>query len=98
MTKARELTELRTRRQLEFEASYELERQRLFGRMKTSEGASVRERFLSQIRRWYIDYRDANGKFPDLPPEDEGGSKVIHSMPARGIESANSANVKKVPL
>ena len=37
----------------------------------------MKERFLHTIRRWYIDYRDINGKFPEMPQEEEGGSKVI---------------------
>lgn len=96
MSRAKELAVLRAQRQLELEMQYQVELKNSRERARIKEGAAVRENFLAEIRRWYIEYRDANGKFPDLPPEDEGGSKIIHTMPVAPAESPTPGVVKKV--
>ena len=83
-------------KQSELEAQYQIELATLRDRARDKDGAAIREQFLEQIRRWYIDHREQNGKFPDLPPEDEGGSKMIYSMPDGPSESPVPAVVKKV--
>lgn len=89
---------LRTRRQLELEAQYQIEVANLRDLARHKEGAAIRETFLAQIRRWYIDHRETNGKFPDLPAEEEGGSKLIYSMTDGREESPVPAAVKKVRI
>ncbi|PIK45491.1 putative IQ and AAA domain-containing protein 1 [Apostichopus japonicus] len=37
----------------------------------------MKETMQDQIRQWFLECRDATGKFPDFPPEDEGGSALI---------------------
>lgn len=37
----------------------------------------MRETMMDQIRQWFIECRDATGKFPDYPDEDDGGSASI---------------------
>lgn len=41
------------------------------------EGPAMREVMQDQIRQWFIECRDATGKFPDLPDADEGGSAAV---------------------
>jgi hypothetical protein len=61
----------------------------------------MKERFLNTIRRWYIDYHDLNGKFPEIPLEEEGGSKTIlkletTSAPPIHIEIPNPQTKKVI--
>ncbi|CAH8502324.1 unnamed protein product [Schistosoma turkestanicum] len=46
-------------------------------KIRDTEGPDMREAMQDQIRQWYMECRDATGKFPDYPDEDEGGSAVI---------------------
>ena len=65
--------------------------------IRSREGVAIKDRFLESIRRWYTDYREKNGKFPELPSEEEGGSKTIHTFlqvqqsPINQIEAPPSA-------
>ena len=102
--KARQLMADTSRRQADLAAQFQAEHKALRQSLRMKEGAAVRDGFLQKIRRWYIDYRDLNGKFPDLPPDDEGGSKVIYETPsvapaepvAAAVSSALSGAAKKV--
>ncbi|CAG5126509.1 unnamed protein product [Candidula unifasciata] len=42
-----------------------------------NEGPDMREGMMDQIRQWFIECRDASGKFPEYPSEEDGGSLVI---------------------
>ncbi|CAH8544129.1 unnamed protein product [Schistosoma curassoni] len=46
-------------------------------KIRDTEGPDMREAMQDQIRQWFIECRDATGKFPDYPDEDEGGSALI---------------------
>ncbi|ELU03195.1 hypothetical protein CAPTEDRAFT_153643 [Capitella teleta] len=46
-------------------------------KIRESEGPDMKERMQDQIRQWFIECRDASGKFPEYPDEDEGGSGAI---------------------
>lgn len=98
--RAGELVAERTRRQSELAAQFQAEHGTLRRTLRIKEGAAVRDGFLQRIRRWYIEYRDVNGKFPDLPPEDEGGSKAIYDTPDVPAEPVTGTSaptaVKKV--
>ncbi len=94
--RAKELENLRTLRQSELEAQYQIELAALRDRQRDKDGAAIRESFLEQIRSWYIDHREQSGKFPDLPAEDEGGSKMIYSMNDGPSETPVPVVVKKV--
>ncbi|XP_046446993.1 dynein regulatory complex protein 11-like isoform X2 [Daphnia pulex] len=93
--RAKELENLRTLRQSELEAQYQIELAALRDRQRDKDGAAIRESFLEQIRTWYIDHREQSGKFPDLPAEDEGGSKMIYSMNDGPSETPVPVVVKK---
>lgn len=46
-------------------------------RIRDNEGSDLKERMQDQIRQWFIECRDATGKFPDYPEEEDGGSAMI---------------------
>ncbi|KAF5402773.1 IQ motif containing with AAA domain 1 like [Paragonimus heterotremus] len=46
-------------------------------KIRDSEGPDMRETMQDQIRQWFVECRDATGKFPDYPDEDAGGSAAI---------------------
>merc|ERR1712147_454673 len=46
-------------------------------KLKDVEGPEMRESMRDQIRQWFIESRDATGKFPEYPTEEEGGSALI---------------------
>merc|ERR1711974_435244 len=41
------------------------------------EGPDMKETMMDQIRQWFIECRDATGKFPEYPDADDGGSAMI---------------------
>ncbi|KAJ8350527.1 hypothetical protein SKAU_G00256570 [Synaphobranchus kaupii] len=44
------------------------------------EGPDMQQTLQEQIRQWFIECRDATGKFPDYPSVDDGGSLVIFAQ------------------
>lgn len=46
-------------------------------KLREVEGPEMRENMQDQIRQWFIECRDATGKFPEYPSEEEGGSVAI---------------------
>uniref|UniRef100_UPI003AAA3AAD dynein regulatory complex protein 11 n=1 Tax=Centroberyx gerrardi TaxID=166262 RepID=UPI003AAA3AAD len=45
--------------------------------VRAVEGPDMRETLQEQIRQWFIECRDATGKFPDFPDAEDGGSASI---------------------
>ncbi|KAJ8003910.1 hypothetical protein DPEC_G00153300 [Dallia pectoralis] len=48
--------------------------------VRAVDGPDIREALQEQIRQWFIECRDATGKFPDLPSVEEGGSAAIFAQ------------------
>lgn len=98
--RAEELMVKRKERQAELASQFQIEHESLRHNLRVKEGAAVRDGFLQRIRRWYIEYRDVNGKFPDLPGEEDGGSKNIYSTPIMpnetNLNNAAASSSKKV--
>merc|ERR1712176_941299 len=46
-------------------------------KLRETDGPDMKETMQDQIRQWFIECRDATGKFPDYPTEEEGGSAAI---------------------
>ncbi|KAJ8252822.1 hypothetical protein GJAV_G00205990 [Gymnothorax javanicus] len=44
------------------------------------DGPDLQQTMQDQIRQWFIECRDATGKFPDYPSVDEGGSLAIFAQ------------------
>ncbi|XP_076159046.1 dynein regulatory complex protein 11 isoform X2 [Alosa pseudoharengus] len=63
---------------------HEVEYQRALVSVKDSvrevEGLDIRETLQEQIRQWFIECRDATGKFPDFPSVEDGGSAGIFAQ------------------
>ncbi|XP_067116752.1 dynein regulatory complex protein 11 [Osmerus mordax] len=63
---------------------HEAEYQRALVHIKESvgsvEGPDIRETLQEQIRQWFIECRDATGRFPDFPNTEDGGSASIFAQ------------------
>uniref|UniRef100_F6V6L4 Uncharacterized protein n=1 Tax=Ciona intestinalis TaxID=7719 RepID=F6V6L4_CIOIN len=46
-------------------------------KIRQVEGPDIKETMQDQIRQWFIECRDATGKFPDYPDEEDGGSALL---------------------
>uniref|UniRef100_A0A3Q3L367 Dynein regulatory complex protein 11-like n=1 Tax=Mastacembelus armatus TaxID=205130 RepID=A0A3Q3L367_9TELE len=44
------------------------------------EGTDIKEALQDQIRQWFIECRDATGRFPEFPDEEDGGSASLFSQ------------------
>ena len=58
--------------------------------MRESEGEEIEEEMQNEIRKWFFAERDDQGKFPEYPSDDEGGSAAIFH-PERFMASGGSA-------
>ncbi len=104
--KARKLASLLEQRQAETQVAYEQQFRKMLHQIRVRDGVAIKDRFLESIRGWYVDYKDKNGKFPELPSEEEGGSKLIHAFlqsqlaaaraEATGSPAATGRNAAKV--
>lgn len=45
--------------------------------LRDKEGDEIEEEMKEEIREWFLTNRDDQGKFPDYPSDDEGGSNAI---------------------
>jgi len=66
-------------------------------KLRDVEGAEMREVMQDQVRQWFIESRDASGKFPEYPSEEEGGSALIFKPkdPAELEEEAKQKEEEK---
>ncbi|XP_075036492.1 dynein regulatory complex protein 11 isoform X1 [Mixophyes fleayi] len=71
---------LRSELQEQYEADYQHALVQIKDTIRESEGLDIKETLKDQIRQWFIECRHATGKFPDLPEEEDGGSKVIFAQ------------------
>lgn len=55
-------------------------------RLKEVEGPDMREHMQDEIRKWFIEVRDATGKFPEYPDDEVGGSAAIFKKQEPGDE------------
>ena len=58
--------------------------------MRESEGEEIEEEMQNEIRKWFFAERDDQGKFPEYPSDDEGGSAAIFH-PERFVASSGNA-------
>ena len=63
--------------QARFEADYKEALVTVKEEMRESEGEEIEDEMQSEIRKWFFAERDDQGKFPDYPSDDEGGSVAI---------------------
>ncbi|KAK3575190.1 hypothetical protein QTP86_020914 [Hemibagrus guttatus] len=48
--------------------------------VRLMDGPDIKEMLQDQIRQWFLECRDATGKFPDFPSSDDGGSASIFAQ------------------
>ncbi|XP_039272100.1 dynein regulatory complex protein 11-like isoform X2 [Styela clava] len=61
----------------EYEVEYQQALVTVKEKIREVEGPDMKERMQDQIRQWFIECRDATGKFPDYPDEEDGGSALL---------------------
>ncbi|XDV36100.1 hypothetical protein PO909_005945 [Leuciscus waleckii] len=94
---AQQLESRRHGMQEEHEAEY----QRALANIKESvqcvDGPDIKESLQEQIRQWFIECRDATGKFPDFPSPEDGGSASIFAQktPEQVINQSKEEREKK---
>eukprot|EP00112_Aurelia_sp_Birch-Aquarium-sp1_P000787 Seg1077.3 transcript_id=Seg1077.3/GoldUCD/mRNA.D3Y31 product="Dynein regulatory complex protein 11" protein_id=Seg1077.3/GoldUCD/D3Y31 len=76
--------------QEEYERDYQKALVTVKDKLAEIEGPEMKEKMQDQIRQWFIECRDATGKFPEYPTVDEGGSAGIFTdkTPAQLEEEA----------
>ncbi|KAG9339521.1 hypothetical protein JZ751_023663, partial [Albula glossodonta] len=66
--------------QEEHEAEFQKALVNIKNSVRSVDGPDMRQTLQEQIRQWFIECRDATGKFPDFPSTDEGGSAAIFAQ------------------
>uniref|UniRef100_A0A671KY90 IQ motif containing with AAA domain 1 n=1 Tax=Sinocyclocheilus anshuiensis TaxID=1608454 RepID=A0A671KY90_9TELE len=66
--------------QEEHEAEYQKALVNIKESVRSVNGPDIKESLQEQIRQWFIECRDATGKFPDFPSPEDGGSASIFAQ------------------
>uniref|UniRef100_A0A671LHW8 IQ motif containing with AAA domain 1 n=1 Tax=Sinocyclocheilus anshuiensis TaxID=1608454 RepID=A0A671LHW8_9TELE len=66
--------------QEEHEAEYERALVNIKESVRSVDGPDIKESLQEQIRQWFLECRDATGKFPDFPSPEDGGSASIFAQ------------------
>ncbi|XP_048056438.1 dynein regulatory complex protein 11 isoform X2 [Megalobrama amblycephala] len=66
--------------QEEHEAEYQRALVNIKESVRSVDGPDIKESLQEQIRQWFIECRDATGKFPDFPSPEDGGSASIFAQ------------------
>ncbi|KAM3857053.1 dynein regulatory complex protein 11 [Diretmus argenteus] len=77
---ARQVETSRRLVQDQHEAEYQAALLNIKASVRVVEGPDIRETLKEQIRQWFIECRDATGKFPDFPNAEDGGSASIFAQ------------------
>ncbi|XP_055069214.2 dynein regulatory complex protein 11 isoform X1 [Misgurnus anguillicaudatus] len=78
--RAQQLKGSRHRVQEEHEVEYQKALVSIKESVQTVDGPDIKETLQEQIRQWFIECRDATGKFPDFPSAEDGGSASIFAQ------------------
>ena len=85
------------RKQLEEEYQHQFQLVRSDLR-KSDQMATKKEQLLDTLRCWYLQQRHSNGKFPDIPPQDEGGSRSLQLQHSSTSAAAAAAAINTAEL
>ncbi|XP_042581585.1 dynein regulatory complex protein 11-like isoform X3 [Cyprinus carpio] len=66
--------------QEEHEAEYQKALVNIKESVRSVDGPDIKESLQEQIRQWFLECRDATGKFPDFPSPEDGGSASIFAQ------------------
>ncbi|XP_056607579.1 dynein regulatory complex protein 11 isoform X1 [Triplophysa dalaica] len=78
--RAQQVKDSRHRVQEEHENEYQKALVDIKESVETVDGPNMKETLQEQIRQWFIECRDATGKFPDFPSAEDGGSASIFAQ------------------
>ncbi|XP_030637612.1 dynein regulatory complex protein 11 [Chanos chanos] len=78
--RAQQVEAIRRQKQEEHEAEYQQALVDIKETVRNVDGPEIRESLQEQIRQWFLECRDANGKFPDFPSVEDGGSASIFAQ------------------
>ncbi|CAG0913901.1 unnamed protein product [Notodromas monacha] len=70
----RQIKEERYRLQLQHESNYRVALVELMSELRETEGPLMSEAFQKEIKEWFLEMKEKEGRLPDLPTEEEGGS------------------------
>ncbi|VDN99468.1 unnamed protein product [Rodentolepis nana] len=63
--------------------------------IRLTEGANMQDRMKEQLRQWFLQCREANGIFPNIPPQAEGGSQWLFKR--KPLELTAKEEAKRMP-
>lgn len=69
----------RHKTQVEYHQNYLDTMRRFEEEIKSKQGATMSEDMADEIRKWFCEYLERTGKFPDFPSEEAGGSRHLLS-------------------
>ncbi|XP_023330690.1 IQ and AAA domain-containing protein 1 isoform X2 [Eurytemora carolleeae] len=75
--KLKEISASRREKQMEHEASYKKSLLDIKEEIRDAEGPDLTEKMKDDIRKWFWEEKDEQGRFPDYPSDDEGGSNAV---------------------
>ncbi|KAA0713181.1 IQ and AAA domain-containing protein 1 [Triplophysa tibetana] len=78
--RAQQVNDSRHRVQEDHENEYQKALVDIKESVETVDGPNMKETLQEQIRQWFIECRDATGKFPDFPSAEDGGSASIFAQ------------------
>ncbi|XP_072539024.1 dynein regulatory complex protein 11 isoform X2 [Salminus brasiliensis] len=78
--RAQQVENSRRQVQEQHEAEYQQALFTIKESVRSVDGPDIKETLQEQIRQWFLECRDATGKFPDFPSAEDGGSASIFSQ------------------
>ncbi|KAG9277922.1 IQ and AAA domain-containing protein 1 [Astyanax mexicanus] len=78
--RAQQVEKIRRQVQDQHEAEYQQALLSIKQSVRSVDEADIKETLQDQIRQWFLECRDATGKFPDFPSAEDGGSASIFSQ------------------
>nr|CDS32561.1 IQ and AAA domain containing protein 1 [Hymenolepis microstoma] len=63
--------------------------------IRLTEGTNMQDRMKEQLRQWFLQCREANDVFPNIPPQAEGGSQWLFKR--KPIELIAKEEAKRIP-
>lgn len=86
-------TQARYKLQAEYHGNYIESLTKVKDEISKKQGVALSEEIADEIRIWFKDYQGRQGKFPEFPSEDDGGSRYVLSRQATESEISRSSAV-----
>ncbi|XP_059048429.1 IQ and AAA domain-containing protein 1-like [Achroia grisella] len=85
--RAEEVKEYRRDLQSEREIEYKEALDTIEEQLRKQHGVKINEQIGDELRRWISEYYERTERFPELPPEESGGSRAMYSRQGTGMDS-----------